>query len=269
MDAAKRLLQQHTDLADQVADALRRAKNEAPEEPGLFDRIGEMFGDLVDGIKELAADVWNFVKEHADVIAKIGEVLSKIGNVLSIVAIATSWIPGVNAVTATAAAVVCGAAAGTKLLAKAAGADVSLMSIGMDALGAIPGGSVVAGAKNAAKQAMVSSAKAAVGKAPKAITVGKNALTGEALVVKPITRAALKENPMMAIQNAAEYTHANAINIANKITGGKFGFEAGTTAGTIAGATVESVKGIAIGQVKDIAVDHGKQFVEKHSNMRF
>jgi hypothetical protein len=36
-------------------------------------------------------------------------VLSKIGNVLSIVAIATSWIPGVNAVTATAAAVVSGA----------------------------------------------------------------------------------------------------------------------------------------------------------------
>jgi hypothetical protein len=45
------------------------------------------------------------------------------------------------------------------------------------------------------------------------------------LVVKPITREALKENPMMAIQNAAEYTHANAVNIANKITGGKFGFE--------------------------------------------
>jgi DNA repair ATPase RecN len=80
--AARRLLQQHADLADQVADALRRAKDEAPEEPGLFDRIGEMFGDLIDGIKE-----------HADVIAKIGEVLSKIGNVLSIGAIATSWIP--------------------------------------------------------------------------------------------------------------------------------------------------------------------------------
>jgi hypothetical protein len=80
-DAAKRLLQQHSDLADQVADALRKAKDEAPEEPGLFDRIGEMLGDLIDGIKELATDVWNFVKEHADVIAKIGEVLSKVGNV--------------------------------------------------------------------------------------------------------------------------------------------------------------------------------------------
>ncbi|MGH3621899.1 MAG: hypothetical protein ACRDQ5_08925, partial [Sciscionella sp.] len=90
------------------------------------------------------------MQDHADVIAKIGDVLSVVGNVLGVVALATSWIPGVNAVTAAAAVGVSAAATGTKLLAKAAGADVSWGSIGMDAIGVIPGGKAVAGAKNAA-----------------------------------------------------------------------------------------------------------------------
>ncbi|MGH3948556.1 MAG: putative T7SS-secreted protein, partial [Pseudonocardiaceae bacterium] len=159
---AQRLLDQHHDLAGRIAEALRKAKDEAPEEPGLLDELGDAFGDLVDGITDLASDVWGWIEENADLIAQIGDVLSTIGNVLGVVALATSWIPGVNAVTAAAAIGVSAAAAGTKLLAKAAGADVSWGSIGMDALGVIPGGKVVAGAKNAATQTIKTAGAAKV-----------------------------------------------------------------------------------------------------------
>ncbi|TCO52812.1 putative T7SS-secreted protein [Actinocrispum wychmicini] len=164
-DAAKRLFEQHQGLADDVAKALRDAKDEAPEEPGFFDRIGEWIGGIVDGIANLAKDAWQFIKDHADLIAKIGDVLSAIGTVLSIVAVATSWIPGVNAVTAAAAVGVSAAAMGTHLLAKAAGANVSWSTIGFDAIGMIPGGGSAKGAIGAAKVL------------PKAFKAGKAAAT--------------------------------------------------------------------------------------------
>ncbi|GAA1966884.1 putative T7SS-secreted protein [Amycolatopsis minnesotensis] len=161
--AAKRLREQHLDLAGQVAAALRRAKDEAPEEPGMLERIGNAIGKMVDGIKDLAGKAWQWVKDHADVIAKIGDVLSAVGTVLSVVAAATSWIPGVNAVTAAAAVGVSAAAAGTHLLAKAAGANVSWSTIAFDGLGMIPGAGAGKGALGAAKVL------------PKAVKAGRNA----------------------------------------------------------------------------------------------
>jgi ElaB/YqjD/DUF883 family membrane-anchored ribosome-binding protein len=254
-ESAKRLLDQHQDLADRVADALRKAKDEAPEEPGFFDRIGEMLSDVVDGIKDLASDVWDFVKDHADVIAKIGTVLSAVGNVLGVVAIATCWIPGVNAVTATAAAVVSGAAAGTKLLAKAAGANVSWTSIGMDAIGAIPGGRAVAGAKNAAVQAARTGSR--VSRIPvagaKVVNIGADTFT-------PITRTALRANPAEAMYTAARYTHANGVKMANWMPGVNI-TDAFSTGGLIAGATANSV----VGGAKGLGIAYGKEQVKEHS----
>lgn len=166
-ESANRLLAQHADLAGQVATALRKATDEAPDEPGLFDRIGDALGQIVDGIKDLAGKAWDWVKQHADIIAKIGDVLSTLGNVLGVVALATSWIPGVNAVTAAAAVGVSAAATGTKLLAKAAGADVSWGSITMDAIGIIPAGKTITGAKNAVTQATKKSVTEGIGRMSK------------------------------------------------------------------------------------------------------
>lgn len=137
---ARRLLDQHQELAAAVAAKLRKAKDEAPEEPGLLDEIGDALGKA-----------WDFVQEHADVIAKVGDVLSTIGTVLSVVAVATSWIPGVNVVTAAAAIGVNGAALAAHGLAKAAGADVSWSKMAFDAVGMIPGGGAAKGALGAAK----------------------------------------------------------------------------------------------------------------------
>lgn len=267
---ARRLLDQHHDLAGQVAEALRKAKDEAPEEPGLLDKIGDAFGDLIDGIKELASDVWNWIEEHAELIAQIGEVLSVIGNVLGVVALATSWIPGVNAVTAAAAIGVSAAAAGTKLLAKAAGADVSWGSIAMDAVGVIPGGKVVAGAKNAVVQAARTSTaaskvpglglKAVTGIGGDVVKIGSKPLKINGQVIKiggqdvsPITAQALRANPGEAIEQAARYSHGKAVDLANKIPG--VNLTPFSNAGIVTGTAAQSGMGVAKAEAKDYAAD--------------
>ncbi|MBV9164504.1 MAG: hypothetical protein JO281_23820 [Pseudonocardiales bacterium] len=145
---AQRLLAQHGELASDVADALRRAKDEAPEEPSLFDRIGE----FVDGIKDLASAALTWVQGHADLIAQFGGLMSKVSTALGVLAIITAPFEPVGAIFA-------GAAAGTSLmalgahgLAKAAGVDVGWGSMVGDALGALPfiGGVAGRGAKVAA-----------------------------------------------------------------------------------------------------------------------
>jgi hypothetical protein len=275
-------------MAGQVAAALRKAKDDAPEEPGMLDKIGDAINKMVDGIKDLAGKTWDWVKEHADLIAKIGDVLSTIGNVLGVVALATSWIPGVNAVTAAAAVGVSAAAVGTKLLAKAAGANVSWGSIGMDAIGVIPGGKVVAGAKNAVTQAVKAGGMAklaaksstlggvaskipgigmeAVSYSSKAVDGAGNVMKVTGHVAEPITMQALKEAPKDAIEQAARYTHMKSVGLVNKLPA--VNIDPYSTAGIVTGAAVESGKKIAIGEVKDVAVDHAQSYVEKKTGWK-
>ncbi|MEC3978190.1 WXG100 family type VII secretion target [Amycolatopsis sp. H20-H5] len=285
---AQRLLAQHLDVAGQVAAALRKAKDEAPEEPGWLDKLGDTISKMVDGIKDLAGKAWDWVKEHADLIAKIGDVLSTISSVLGVVALATSWIPGVDAVTAAAAIGVSAAAVGTKLLAKAAGADVSWGSIGMDAVGIIPGGKALAGAKNAVTQAakaggmakLAAKSSALGGVASKipgigieAVSYSSKAVDGAGNVMKvtghiaePITMQALKEAPKDAIEQAARYTHMKSVGLVNKLPA--VSIDPYSTAGIVTGAAVESAKKIAIGEAKDVAVDHVESYVEKKTGWK-
>ncbi|RCW45152.1 hypothetical protein DFQ14_103116 [Halopolyspora algeriensis] len=148
---AQRLLQQHDDLAKDVELALRRAADEAPKKPGLLERLGDALEQLGQSISDAAGQAWQWIQDHADIIAKVGDVLSTVGTVLSVVAAATSWIPGVNAVTACAAVGVSAAAMGTHALAKAAGADVSWSKMAFDAVGMIPGGGAAKGGLAATK----------------------------------------------------------------------------------------------------------------------
>jgi hypothetical protein len=145
-------------------------------------------------------------------------------------------------------------------LAKAAGANVSWGSIGMDAVGAIPGGKVVAGAKNAIVQAGKSAtvAKSAsagniLGKVPgikqPSITMASESAGITSKTVQPITMQALKENPAKAIQDAAQYTHVKSVDTLNKIPGvnitdpfSKAGLAAGTTTQTAIKSGVEAGK---------------------------
>ncbi|HWE91279.1 MAG TPA: hypothetical protein VG317_17595 [Pseudonocardiaceae bacterium] len=166
---AKRLQSQHDDLAHQIADALRRAKDEAPPEPGWLDSLGDALGGLLNDVKSLAGKVWQWTKDHAADIAKVGDILSKIGGVLAIVAAATSWIPVVGEVTAAAALGVNAAALAAHGLAKLAGdKDVGWGTLATDALGLIPGG------KGATALKMVTDGAGDLGKS--ALTIAKDAI---------------------------------------------------------------------------------------------
>ncbi|GLY41464.1 hypothetical protein Amsp01_074870 [Amycolatopsis sp. NBRC 101858] len=254
---AKRLRAQHLELAGRVAAALRKATDEAPEEPGWLDKISDAVGKMVTGVKDLAGKAWAWTQEHAGAIAEVGTVLSKIGSVLGVVAIATSWIPGVNAVTAAAAVGVSAAAAGTKLLAKAAGADVSWSGIGMDAIGVLPGGKALAGLKNAVGQAAKG---AALAKAEKVLPVISKVpfvkqqvvhLGGESFA--PVTLDTLRSHPAEALHQAAEYSHASAVNTANRLL--KVELDPFSSAGIATGVGINSVKGVGLAEAKDFVKD--------------
>jgi hypothetical protein len=144
-ELAQRLLVQHDELVSEVADALRRAKDEAPKEPGFFDRL---VNDVADGIKNLASATWKWVQDHADVIAQFGDIMSKISTALAVLAIVTAPFEPVGAIFAGAAAGTALMALGAHGLAKAAGAKVGWGTTGADALGALPFvGGVARGAK--------------------------------------------------------------------------------------------------------------------------
>lgn len=140
---AKRLLQQHDELIQDVIKALNHAKDEAIPKPGLFDQIGSALSSLGKSISDVASKTWNFVKQHANDIAKIGDILSDVGSVLSIATLATAEIPIVGEVVGAAAITVNAAALAAHGLAKAAGANVSWTKMGFDALGIIPGGGAI------------------------------------------------------------------------------------------------------------------------------
>ena len=152
-DLARRLLTQHNELVSEVAAALRRATDEAPEEPGLLDRLVEGF---LDGMSTLASAAWQWVQEHADLIAQFGDIMSKISTALGVLAIITAPFEPVGAIFAGAAAGTALMALGAHGLAKAGGAKVGWGSIAGDALGALPfiggigrGAKVVTGAERA------------------------------------------------------------------------------------------------------------------------
>jgi hypothetical protein len=120
------------DAAKSIADQLHHAGQMAPGKPGLFDSI-------VDGIGNAFKDAWHWVEEHADAIKFIGDLLSDLSGILGILAIICAPFEPLGAIFAVAAIATSAAALLTHLVAKAAGADVSWMSIGVDALGVLPG----------------------------------------------------------------------------------------------------------------------------------
>lgn len=268
IEQAQRLLQQHDDLAQDVENALRRAADEAPEKPGLLERLGNALEQFGQSISDAAGQAWQWVQDHADDLKQVGDVLSTVGTVLGVVAIATSWIPGVNAVTAGAAMTVSAAALGVNSLAKAGGAEVSWGTIATDAVGVIPGGRVVAGAKNAVKQASKAGMAARVPGKSGELLAGKVASESKVLKnttgqvdINPTTMEQLKTAPKEAIDNAAKHTHAKAVDLVNKFPGAKI--DPFSNAGIATGAGVESVKKVAIAESKEYASNQAESHIQQ------
>jgi hypothetical protein len=138
---ADELHHRFTNAANTISHDLDKAGDIAPDKPGLFSRI-------VHGVENAWNDTIQWVKDHADLIKLIGDLLSDLSGILAVLAIITAPFEPLGAIFATAAVVASAAALVTHLIAKAAGADVSWISIGFDALGAIPGiGAFAKGAK--------------------------------------------------------------------------------------------------------------------------
>lgn len=129
---ADELHSRYTNAAKSISHDLDKAGDIAPDKPGFFH-------NLVHGIEDAWNDTVKWVKDHADLIKLIGDLLSDLSGILAVLAIITAPFEPLGAIFAAAAVVASAAALITHLIAKAAGADVSWLSIGFDALGAIPG----------------------------------------------------------------------------------------------------------------------------------
>ncbi|WP_042412669.1 putative T7SS-secreted protein [Streptacidiphilus anmyonensis] len=137
IEQANRLLAQHRGLAEEAAKAIDAASHLAPDSPGLF---ASLLGDLesvIQGNIKMAEDAWNWVKAHANAINAVGDMLATASTVVGTVGLAFDACGAVeiggplDAVSAG----LSGAALGTHLLAKAAGAPVSDKTIAEDSLG--------------------------------------------------------------------------------------------------------------------------------------
>ncbi|MER6528384.1 enoyl-CoA hydratase/isomerase family protein [Streptomyces sp. NPDC001508] len=143
------LEERYRQAARRIGKELDKAADIAPDEPGFWDKLGK-------GI----ADAWNatgdWLKDHADLIKMVGDVLSNVTAVLGMLAIATLPFPPLAAIFGTAALIGSGLSLAAHGIAMAAGADVSWMTLGTDALGLLPGiGMFGKGIKVAGKTAKV------------------------------------------------------------------------------------------------------------------
>lgn len=137
---ARKLLDHHDELACAVARQVQQACDEAPDEPGMWDRLIDGINDLVEGYAESANEVWDWIKDHANAISAIGDVLSTLSMVTGLVGLACD-ATGVGALIGGPLGLVSGGLAAAALVvhgtAKAAGADVSNRTLAEDALGAV------------------------------------------------------------------------------------------------------------------------------------
>ncbi|MEV7093742.1 putative T7SS-secreted protein [Amycolatopsis sp. NPDC051045] len=138
-DAAEQLQQEHTDAAGRVAEQLRKAKELAPDEPDLLDKladaVGGAFADLSNTLADGVDEAWNFVQDHAEVLSKVSDVVGDIGNGLGV--LSDVLPPPAGELTSLVATTFGLGALGGHAVAKAAGADVAPETLIFDAAGAV------------------------------------------------------------------------------------------------------------------------------------
>lgn len=144
IDRAEELRDRYNAAAERITDDLDGASDMAPNEPGMFDKI-------TGGIADAFGNAVDWVQDHADFIKAIGDLLSTLSSILGVLAIITAPFEPIGAIFAVAAMVTSALALVTHLTAMAAGADVSWMSIGIDALGILPGVKGVTGTAQLAR----------------------------------------------------------------------------------------------------------------------
>ncbi|MFJ4919737.1 enoyl-CoA hydratase/isomerase family protein [Streptomyces sp. NPDC088725] len=147
------LMDRYKAAAALISKDLDKAANIAPDEPDFWEK-------LVHGVSEAWNATGQWIKDHADMIKLVGDLLSDLTGVLAFLAIVTLPFEPLGAIFGAAALLTSGLALLSHSIAKAAGADVSWMTMGLDSLGLLPGvgafskgGVVVAKTANLAKTA--------------------------------------------------------------------------------------------------------------------
>ncbi|MFJ2636630.1 putative T7SS-secreted protein [Streptomyces sp. NPDC087422] len=129
---AEELHNRFTTAATSISHDLDKAGDIAPDKPGLFSRLAH-------GVEDAWNDTVQWVNDNADIIKLIGDLLSDLSGILGMLAILTLPFEPIGAIFAGLAVATSALALATHLIAKLAGADVSWLSIGFDALGSLPG----------------------------------------------------------------------------------------------------------------------------------
>lgn len=147
--AAERLHQQHTEFAEQIAALLKRAREIAPDEPGLLGKaleaIGDFAADALNDLVDLGRDalqaVGDFIADNANLIANISDVIGDLSTIIGAVGDVLNVIPVVGQVADQALNVVAGTLGAVALtghlVAKAAGGDVPDETIALDVIGLV------------------------------------------------------------------------------------------------------------------------------------
>ncbi|MGH4001378.1 MAG: hypothetical protein ACRDTJ_28410, partial [Pseudonocardiaceae bacterium] len=136
---ARRLLAQHQQLAHEVAEALHRAREIAPEEPGFFENLGETIGRALDeGLAIVADGLEHLAAASGNIIANLADVAGDVSTMLSVVSGVVELVPGVGTVVGTALDAVglglSATALGGHLVGDALGADIPPETYALDAL---------------------------------------------------------------------------------------------------------------------------------------
>ena len=158
----------YTRTAKAIASQLDKAGHIAPEKPGLFHEIAS-------GIEHAWNATTDWIKDHADLIKFVSDILGDISGVLGVLAIITAPFEPLGAIFAGAALATGALSLVGDLVAKAAGANVSWLSIGLGALGVIPGIGVFAKGARVADGAVAAARAAELGEGFRgASTIGRN-----------------------------------------------------------------------------------------------
>jgi hypothetical protein len=153
---------------------LFRIEGERDERGDHF--AGKIRDQLDDAIEDsFWDDVKGWVSDNAELFKAIGDFLGDLSGILGMLAIITMPFPPLGAIFATAAVITSGLALLSHLTAKAGGADVSWLSIGLDALGSIPGVGAFAKGVKVADGAVAAARATRLGSGVRGVTtIGRN-----------------------------------------------------------------------------------------------
>ncbi|MFW6691808.1 putative T7SS-secreted protein [Streptomyces sp. MAR4 CNX-425] len=95
-DDAKRLADRYRTQGEDIADRLKRAMDIAPNEPGLFDKIGSAVAALDDvlvmALDNALGELKKFLKENAWVFKMIGDIAGTLSVITGLLSLAFPWM---------------------------------------------------------------------------------------------------------------------------------------------------------------------------------